>query len=49
MEKEIKGVKNFYVTAISMDGKLKMLYKMKRGSAEKSYGIFVAEMLKFPE
>jgi DNA mismatch repair ATPase MutS len=25
-----------------------MLYKVKEGFAEKSYGIFVAEMLKFP-
>jgi len=26
-----------------------MLYKIKRGSAKKSYGIFVADMLKFPK
>lgn len=26
-----------------------MLYKIKKGKSEKSYGIFVAEMLQFPK
>ena len=49
MEKKIKGVKNYYVSAISKKGKLTMLYKVKRGAVDRSYGIFVAEILDFPK
>jgi len=48
MEGQIQGVKNFYVSAISKDGQLTMQYKVKPGAVDRSYGIFVAEMLKFP-
>ena len=49
MEKKIKGVKNYFVSAISKKGKLTMLYKIKRGAVDRSYGIFVAEILDFPK
>lgn len=48
MEGSLKGVKNFYVSAISKDEQLTMLYKVKPGAVDRSYGLFVAEMLKFP-
>ena len=48
MEGQIPGVKNFYVSAISKDGKLTMQYRVKPGAVDRSYGLFVAEMLKFP-
>jgi len=49
MEGQIPGVKNFYVSAISKDNQILMQYKVKPGAVERSYGISVAEMLKFPE
>lgn len=49
MEGKIPGVKNFYVSAIIKQGKLTMLYKVRPGAVDRSYGLFVAEMLNFPE
>ena len=49
MEGQLPNVKNFYVSAISKDNQLLMQYKVKPGAVERSYGISVAEMLKFPE
>lgn len=49
MEQKSPGVKNFFVNAISKMGRLTMLYKVQRGFAERSFGIFVAGMLDFPE
>jgi DNA mismatch repair protein MSH2 len=49
MEKEIKNVKNYYVKAIAEENQLTMLYKVQEGVIDRSYGIHVAEMLKFPE
>jgi len=49
MEGQIPGVKNFYVSAISKDNQILMQYKVKPGAVERSYGISVAEMLKFPD
>ena len=48
MEKELPNVKNMYVSALAEEGKLTMLYKVKEGVIDRSYGIHVAEMLKFP-
>lgn len=33
---------------MTVDNKLTMQYKLKRGYAERSYGLFVAETLDFP-
>jgi len=49
MEGNIPGVKNFYVSAIIKAGRLTMLYKVRPGAVDRSYGLFVAEMLNFPE
>ncbi len=49
MEKEIPNVKNLFVSALAEGDQLTMLYKVKEGVIDRSYGIHVAEMLKFPE
>jgi len=49
LEKELPNVKNLYVSALAEKDKLTMLYKIKSGVIDRSYGIHVAEMLKFPE
>ncbi|CAI2387303.1 unnamed protein product [Moneuplotes crassus] len=47
MEKEVPSVKNLYVSALAEGDKLTMLYQIKEGVIDRSYGIHVAEMLKF--
>lgn len=37
------------MSALAEGNKLTMLYKVKEGVIDRSYGIHVAEMLKFPE
>jgi DNA mismatch repair protein MSH2 len=49
MEKELPNVKNLFVSALAEGEKLTMLYKVKEGVIDRSYGIHVAEMLKFPK
>jgi len=49
MEKELPNVENLYVSAIAEGDKLTFLYKVKKGVIDRSYGIHVAEMLKFPD
>lgn len=49
MQKELSNVKNLFVSALAEGDKLTMLYKVKEGVIDRSYGIHVAEMLKFPE
>lgn len=49
MEHEIPGVKNLFVSALAEGDKLTMLYQVKEGVIDRSYGIHVAEMLKFPD
>ena len=48
MEKELPNVKNLYTSAHAEGSKLTMLYKVQEGVIDRSYGIHVAEMLKFP-
>ena len=48
MQKELRNVKNLYVKALAEVEKLTMLYKVEEGVIDRSYGIHVAEMLKFP-
>ena len=49
MEKEIPNVRNLFVSAHASGGNLTMLYKVKEGVVDRSYGIHVAEILKFPK
>jgi len=49
LEKEIPNAKNYYVKAIAEGNTLTMMYKVHEGVIDRSYGIHVAEMLKFPE
>ena len=49
MPKELPNVKNLYVKALAEDEKLTMLYKVEEGVIDRSYGIHVAQMLKFPQ
>lgn len=49
MEKELTNVKNRYVKAIAQGDQLTMLYKVMDGVIDRSYGIHVAQMLKFPD
>ena len=49
MEKELPNVKNLHVRALAEGEKLTMLYKVQEGVIDRSYGIHVAEMLRFPE
>jgi DNA mismatch repair protein MSH2 len=48
MEQELPNVKNLYVSALAEGDKLTMQYRVKEGVIDRSYGIHVAEMLKFP-
>lgn len=48
MEQELPGVKNYFVKAEEIDKKLVMLYKLVPGKVNKSYGLYVAEILDFP-
>jgi DNA mismatch repair protein MSH2 len=48
-EGRISNAKNLYVTVHAEEDKLTMLYKIKEGVIDRSYGIHVAEMLKFPQ
>lgn len=50
MENESDCIKNYNVSClITDDNKITMQYKVRRGAADRSYGLLVAEMLKFPE
>jgi len=48
MEKEIQGVKNYSTLCQVVDNNLKMEYKIIEGPTNKSYGINIMKMLKFP-
>jgi DNA mismatch repair ATPase MutS len=49
IENEITNAKNLYVDVHAEEDKLTMLYKVKEGTIDRSYGIHVAEMLGFPK
>lgn len=43
------GVKNYYMAAHADDGAFTLLYQLKPGVTDKSFGIHVAKLVKFPE
>ncbi len=48
MEDEVPGVKNMYTTCRVENGMLMLEYKVQQGKMQKSYGIEVMKILKFP-
>jgi len=48
LENQISGVKNYTVAVEEKGDHITFLYKVKRGSADKSYGIYVAKLAGIP-
>jgi DNA mismatch repair protein MutS len=48
LESQISGVKNYTVAVNEKGDHITFLYKVKRGSADKSYGIYVAKLAGIP-
>lgn len=49
LEKELPKLINVHVSATEKDGKVVFLHKVKKGAADKSYGVHVAELAEMPE
>ena len=48
LEETIPGIKNIHVSAYEENGNLTFLHKIKEGSVDKSYGIYVAKLANLP-
>ncbi|MFD1707672.1 DNA mismatch repair protein MutS [Siminovitchia sediminis] len=48
LEQKLAHVSNVHVSAVEQQGKLVFLHKVKKGPADKSYGIHVAELAELP-
>ncbi|MCM3571295.1 DNA mismatch repair protein MutS [Neobacillus mesonae] len=49
LEDELNKLKNIHVSAIEHNGKVVFLHKIKKGPADKSYGIHVAQLADLPK
>jgi len=49
LEQNLKGVKNIHVSAYEENGNITFLHKIKEGSVDKSYGIYVAKIALLPD
>jgi len=49
LDEKLEHLQNVHVSAIEEDGKVVFLHKVKEGSADKSYGIHVAELAHLPK
>ena len=49
LDKELSRLENVHVAAMEQDGKVVFLHKVMAGPADKSYGIYVADLAGLPE
>ena len=49
LEHNLSGVKNIHVSAYEENGNITFLHKIKEGSVDKSYGIYVAKLAHLPD
>ena len=49
LENNLKGLKNIHVSAYEENGNITFLHKIKNGSVDKSYGLYVARLAKMPD
>lgn len=49
LENELSSLKNVHVSAVEEQGKVVFLHKVIEGQADKSYGIYVAELANLPQ
>lgn len=49
LDEQLSRLKNVHVAAMEQDGKVVFLHKVMKGAADKSYGIYVAQLAGLPE
>jgi len=49
LENNLKGLKNIHVSAYEENGNITFLHKIKEGSVDRSYGIYVAKLANMPD
>eukprot|EP00300_Choanocystis_sp_HF-7_P000074 c10063_g1_i3.p1 GENE.c10063_g1_i3~~c10063_g1_i3.p1 ORF type:complete len:947 (-),score=257.56 c10063_g1_i3:2-2797(-) len=49
LSEEVESITNYHVTALTSDDKLTMLYQVRPGACDQSFGIHVAQIARFPQ